>query len=135
MSSTAIFKLSNQQGPTLERQGLLLNVIRQPGRQGSLGGGEQIHVYVWLGPFADHLKLPQHCWLAKPEHKTFKNKVMFQIGIFQHLSGDFPLLSLRLPVTSMPLTHPQLKREEKGPGPRCQVHLELPQLLFKLTCN
>ena len=24
-------------------------------------GGEQIHVYVWLSPFAVHLKLTQHC--------------------------------------------------------------------------
>ena len=24
-------------------------------------GGEWIHVYVWLSPFAVHLKLPQHC--------------------------------------------------------------------------
>ena len=23
--------------------------------------GEWIHVYVWLTPFAVHLKLPQHC--------------------------------------------------------------------------
>ena len=27
---------------------------------GSLGG-EWIHVYVWLSPFAVHLKLSQHC--------------------------------------------------------------------------
>ena len=25
-------------------------------------GGEWMHVYVWLSPFAAHLKLPQHCW-------------------------------------------------------------------------
>ena len=24
-------------------------------------GGECIHVYVWLSPFAVHLKLSQHC--------------------------------------------------------------------------
>ena len=24
-------------------------------------GGEWIHVYIWLSPFAVHLKLPQHC--------------------------------------------------------------------------
>ena len=24
-------------------------------------GGERIHVYVWLSPFAVHLKLSQHC--------------------------------------------------------------------------
>ena len=26
-------------------------------------GGEWIHVYIWLGPFAVHLKLSQHCLL------------------------------------------------------------------------
>ena len=26
-------------------------------------GGEWIHVYVWLNPFAVHLKLSQHCYL------------------------------------------------------------------------
>ena len=26
-------------------------------------GGEWIHVYVWLSPFAVHLKLSQHCLL------------------------------------------------------------------------
>ena len=25
-------------------------------------GGELIHVYVWLSPFAVHLKLSQHCF-------------------------------------------------------------------------
>ena len=24
-------------------------------------GGEWMHVYIWLGPFAVHLKLSQHC--------------------------------------------------------------------------
>ena len=24
-------------------------------------GGEWIHMYAWLSPFAVHLKLPQHC--------------------------------------------------------------------------
>ena len=24
-------------------------------------GGEQMHVHMWLSPFAAHLKLPQHC--------------------------------------------------------------------------
>ena len=37
-----------------------------------LGGlvGRWIHVYVWLSPFAVHLKLPQHCSSAIPQHKT-----------------------------------------------------------------
>ena len=28
---------------------------------GGESGGERIHVYVWLSPFAVHLKLSQHC--------------------------------------------------------------------------
>ena len=40
-------------------QGTLLNVMNQPGWEGSFGG-ERIHVYVWLNPFAVHLKL-SHC--------------------------------------------------------------------------
>ena len=28
---------------------------------GGMFGGERIHVYVWLSPFAVHLKLSQHC--------------------------------------------------------------------------
>ena len=31
--------------------------------------GEWIHVYVWLSPFAGHLKSPQHCQSAIPHHK------------------------------------------------------------------
>ena len=32
-------------------------------------GGEWIHVYAWLSPFAAHLKLSQHCSLAIPQYK------------------------------------------------------------------
>ena len=28
---------------------------------GGESGGEWIHIYVWLSPFAVHLKLSQHC--------------------------------------------------------------------------
>ena len=31
--------------------------------------GEWIHVYVWLSPFAVHLKLSQHCELAILQYK------------------------------------------------------------------
>ena len=31
--------------------------------------GEWIHVYVWLSPFALHLKLSQHCKLALHQYK------------------------------------------------------------------
>ena len=32
-------------------------------------GGEWIHVYVWLSPFAVHLKLSQHCKSAILQYK------------------------------------------------------------------
>ena len=97
-------------------------------------GGEQIHVYVRLGPFADHLKLP-HCWLARPQHKIFKNKVTFQVGIFWHLSGNSPFLSLRLPVISCAARSPSTEEGGERPRGSVRVHLELPKVLFKLPCN
>ena len=36
------------------------HVMWQPGQEGGLGG-EWMHVYVWLSPFAVHLKLSQRC--------------------------------------------------------------------------
>ena len=35
-------------------------------------GGEWIHVYVWLSPFAVHLKLSQHCLLIS--YTSIQNK-------------------------------------------------------------
>ena len=35
-------------------------------------GGEWTHVYVWLSPFAVHLKLSQHCSLIS--YTTIQNK-------------------------------------------------------------
>ena len=32
-------------------------------------GGEWVHVYVWLSPFAVHLKLSQHCESAILQYK------------------------------------------------------------------
>ena len=31
--------------------------------------GERIHMFVWLGPFAVHLKVSQHCEKAIPQYK------------------------------------------------------------------
>ena len=45
----------------------------QPEWEGSLG--EEIHVFIWLGPFTVHLKLSQHCLLincALRQNKEFK---------------------------------------------------------------
>ena len=38
-------------------------------------GGEWIHVYVWLSPFAIHLKLSQHCLLIS--YTPIQNKKVF----------------------------------------------------------
>ena len=47
-------------------------------------GGEWIHVYVWLSPFAFHLKPSQHCLLIgyTPTQKDKKNKlaILFLLG-------------------------------------------------------
>ena len=52
----AIFKMDNQQEPTIQRMELC-SVIR-----GSFNArGEWIRVYVWLSLFTAHLKLSQHC--------------------------------------------------------------------------
>ena len=32
-------------------------------------GGERVHVYVWLSPFAFHPSLSQHCLSAAPQYK------------------------------------------------------------------
>ena len=42
---TAIFKMENQQGPTCIAQGTLLNVMWQPGWEGSWG--ENVYMYVY----------------------------------------------------------------------------------------
>ena len=53
---TAIFKMDNQQGPTVQHRDLcsMLCAVWMGGEF----GGEWIHVYVWLSHFAVHLKLP-----------------------------------------------------------------------------
>ena len=56
---TAIFKVDNQQGPTVQHRELCSTLY------GSLVGrgvrGRSIYVYVWLSPFAVHLNLSQDC--------------------------------------------------------------------------
>ena len=51
---------------------------------GGAFGGEWIHVYVWLSPFAFHLKPSQHCLLIgyTPTQKDKKNKlaILFLLG-------------------------------------------------------
>ena len=38
-------------------------------RMGVGFGREWIHIYVWLNPFAIHLKISQHCKSAIPQYK------------------------------------------------------------------
>ena len=55
---TAVFKMDNQEGPTVQHMELMCKLC------GSLDGrgvwGRMIHVYVWLSPFTVHLK-SQYC--------------------------------------------------------------------------
>ena len=43
--------------------------------------GEWIHVYVWLGPFAVHLQLSQHC-KKKKKKSLLVCYVVFFFGLF-----------------------------------------------------
>ena len=54
----------------------------QPGWQGSLGENDSMYVYGWLNPLAAHLKLLQHCQLAKIQYdvKRFFQKRIYNIG-------------------------------------------------------
>ena len=75
---TALFKMDNQQGPT----GTLLNIMWQPGWEGSLGENGHVYVYVWLSPFTVHLKSSQHHLLngyTPVQNKEFwKNEIKFR---------------------------------------------------------
>ena len=59
---TAVFKMDNQQRPTVEHMELCSMLC------GSLDGrgvwGRMEPVYIWLSPFAVNLKLSQHCLLT-----------------------------------------------------------------------
>ena len=54
---TALFKVDNQQGPTVQNSAQCYVAAWIGGQF----GGEWIHAYVWLSPFAVHLKLSKHC--------------------------------------------------------------------------
>ena len=56
---TATFKMDNQQGPIvqhIEFSSILYGTLDGRGHR-----EEWLHVYVWLSPFAVHLKIPQYC--------------------------------------------------------------------------
>ena len=76
----------NQQRPAVLVEETLPKVMWQPGWEGSLGG-KWIHVYVWLSPFAVHLKLSQHCQSAIVQYKikSFKKEAG---NTFKQLKGQ-----------------------------------------------
>ena len=55
---TAIFKMDNQQGPTVQHRGLCLMLCGSLDESGVWG--ERVYVYVRLSPAVVHLKLSQH---------------------------------------------------------------------------
>ena len=46
---------------------------------GGESGGEWMHVHVWLSPFAVHLTLSQHCYLAILQYKIKFKKIFFNL--------------------------------------------------------
>ena len=71
----AIVKMDNQQGPTVEFSELCSTLSGSLDRKGVWE--EWIHVYVWLSPFAVHLRLSQHGLLisySSTQNKKVKNK-------------------------------------------------------------
>ena len=56
---TAIFKMDNQQVSTVQHMELSQSYVAA--WMGGEFGGEWIHIYGWLDPFAVYLKLSQHC--------------------------------------------------------------------------
>ena len=64
---TAVFKMENQQGPAVEHKELCLMSCGSPDGRGVWE--EQMRVYAWLSASAAHLKLLQHCQLAKLQNK------------------------------------------------------------------
>ena len=47
--------------------------------------GEWIHVYVWLGPFAVHLQLSQHCKKKKKKACLFAMLFFFLVCLLSFL--------------------------------------------------
>ena len=50
-------------------------------------GGEWIHVFVWLSPFAIHLKPSQHCLLII--YTLIQNKMVFLKPFCFHSKGSY----------------------------------------------
>ena len=72
-----IFKMDNQQGPTVEHMELCSMLCGSLDERGVWGGWIHVLIYVWLSPFAVHLKLLPHFLLihyTPTQNKNFKNK-------------------------------------------------------------
>ena len=61
-------KMDNQQGPILYSMWTSAQCYVAAWTRGEFGG-EWTHAYIWLSPFAVHLKLSQHCSSAILQHK------------------------------------------------------------------
>ena len=59
LGHTAAFNMENQQGPAGQHRELC-SMFCEAWMAGEFGG-EWIHKYVWLSPFAVHVKLSQSC--------------------------------------------------------------------------
>ena len=64
---TAVFKMDNPQGLLYSTGNSAECYVAA--WMGKEFGGEWIHVYVWLSPFAVYLKLSQHCYSAILQYK------------------------------------------------------------------
>ena len=61
---SAIFKVDKQQEPTVQQRELCS--MYEVAWTGGKFGGEWIHVYLWLNPYAVYLQLSQHCYKPYP---------------------------------------------------------------------
>ena len=72
---TAVFKMDNQQGPTVEHRELYSMWCGSlDGR--AVWGRMDTCAHIWLSPWAMHLKLSQHCSLAIPQNKSSKKALL-----------------------------------------------------------
>ena len=102
----------------------------QPGWEGVQG--EWIHVYVWLSPFAVHLKLSQHCSSATPQYKTVwvLKKIFFKMYNAVYWKKYTQPKSLKTMVIALPIRNQinkgkqntEWKKERKVTGLKTKTH-------------
>ena len=80
----------------------LLNVMWQPRWQRVRG--EWIHVYVWLSPFAVHLKLSQHCLLISYQSSSVQSLSHFRLFATPWITAHQASLSFTNSRSSLRLT-------------------------------